>query len=74
MGISLIDLPKATDYEEVLVTAGNSVEIKSKGNWSKPCEWSELDLTHPAKAKYSELQYYAREKGGESQVRCLKTI
>jgi len=27
-----------TEYEEVLVTMGNSVEMKSKGNWNKPCE------------------------------------
>lgn len=45
-----------------ILTTGNSVEMKSKGNWNKPCEQSELDLTHPAKAQYNELQYYARGK------------
>lgn len=40
----------------------NSVEIKIKGNWNKLCEQGKLDLTHPAKAKYNELQYHARGK------------
>lgn len=64
----IIDRPPqsilTTEYEEVFVIVGNRMEKKGKGDWNKSCEQSEIDLTHPAKAKYNELQYYARGKAG----------